>query len=422
MIASKIVTQPSLRRCEIKPYTGIAMAMKDTDVEIRGDSLEGRTILLGVSGGIAAVDTVRLARELRRHGALVKVMMTHSAQKIISPLAIEWATQTEVITDWESDLSALDEVDGILIAPATRDLIASYLHGLQHGPILMALSAARSRKTPVLMIPSMHSDLAKDPVTEDLVDEIRKHSIGVHWGAEEEGKRKTPPHQEIVARFANFINSKKSARKSVVITLGATRSPIDDVRFIQNYSSGATGYSIADYLFRHGHDVTCVRGVTSVLQPSWLELVIPAEQPKTMLKELLAISNDKIDAWIHSAAVLDYVIDKPAEGKLASQQGPLNIQLTESPKHILALREKCQNAVRIGFKLESGIKQKELIRRAVAQIEYAKMSAVIANRLEDLSDETKPRGYLVDKTGADYTLQKELDMCVAIRTIVERGH
>ena len=422
MIASKIVTQPSLRRCEIKPYTGIAMAMKDTDVEIRGDSLEGRTILLGVSGGIAAVDTVRLARELRRHGALVKVMMTHSAQKIISPLAIEWATQTEVITDWESDLSALDEVDGILIAPATRDLIASYLHGLQHGPILMALSAARSRKTPVLMIPSMHSDLAKDPVTEDLVDEIRKHSIGVHWGVEEEGKRKTPPHQEIVARFANFINSKKSARKSVVITLGATRSPIDDVRFIQNYSSGATGYLIADYLFRHGHDVTCVRGVTSVLQPSWLELVIPAEQPKTMLKELLAISNDKIDAWIHSAAVLDYVIDKPAEGKLASQQGPLNIQLTESPKHILKLREKCQNAVRIGFKLESGIKQKELIRRAVAQIEYAKMSAVIANRLEDLSDETKPRGYLVDKTGADYTLQKELDMCVAIRTIVERGH
>ena len=164
MIASNIDKQPSLRRCEIKPCTGVAMAMKDTDVEIRGDSLEGRTILLGVSGGIAAVDTVRLARELRRHGALVKVMMTHSAQKIISPLAIEWATQTEVITDWESDLSALDEVDGILIAPATRDLIASYLHGLQHGPILMALSAARSRKTPVLMIPSMHSDLAKDPV------------------------------------------------------------------------------------------------------------------------------------------------------------------------------------------------------------------------------------------------------------------
>ena len=78
------------------------MAMRDTDVEIRGDSLAGKKILLGVSGGIAAVDTVRLARELRRHGAIVSVMMTHSAQKIITPLAVEWATQTNVITDWES--------------------------------------------------------------------------------------------------------------------------------------------------------------------------------------------------------------------------------------------------------------------------------------------------------------------------------
>ncbi|MED5308142.1 MAG: flavoprotein, partial [Candidatus Thermoplasmatota archaeon] len=153
------------------------MAMRDTDVEIRGDSLAGKKILLGVSGGIAAVDTVRLARELRRHGANVSVMMTHSAQKIISPLAVEWATQTDVITNWESDLSALETVDGILIAPATRDLLASYLHGLQHGPILMALSAARTRKCPVMMIPSMHADLADDPVTNDLVEEVQKLGI-----------------------------------------------------------------------------------------------------------------------------------------------------------------------------------------------------------------------------------------------------
>ena len=134
----------------------------------------------GCSGGIAAVDTVRLARELRRHGAIVSVMMTHSAQKIITPLAVEWATQTDVITDWESDLSALDDVDGILISPATRDLLASYLHGLQHGPILMALSAARSRACPVMMIPSMHADLADDPVTSELVTEVESLGIKVH--------------------------------------------------------------------------------------------------------------------------------------------------------------------------------------------------------------------------------------------------
>ncbi|MEC8353707.1 MAG: bifunctional phosphopantothenoylcysteine decarboxylase/phosphopantothenate--cysteine ligase CoaBC [Candidatus Thermoplasmatota archaeon] len=397
------------------------MAMKDTDVELRGNSLAGKKILLGVSGGIAAVDTVRLARELRRHGASVSVMMTHSAQKIITPLAVEWATQSEVITQWESDLSALDEVDGILIAPATRDLLASYIHGLQHGPILMSLRAARSRNCPVMMIPSMHADLADDPVTSDLVEEVQKLGISVYWGKEQEGKRKTPPHDEIVARFAHYINQFNSNRKSVVVTLGATRSPIDDVRFVQNTSSGKTGYQIADYLYRHGHDVTCVSGVTSFPKPEWLPLDINAETPESMLLELTALTNDKIDAWIHSAAVLDYVVDDPAQGKLASQQGPLKVSLIESPKHILELKEKCRGAVRIGFKLETGIKQKELVRRAVAQLEYAEMTAVIANRLEDITDDSKPRAYLVDKSGADFTLPTMHDVCAAIESVVERG-
>ena len=398
------------------------MAMRDTDVEIRGDSLAKMRILLGVSGGIAAVDTVRLARELRRHGAIVSVMMTHSAQKIISPLAIEWATQSPVITDWESDLTALEEVDGILIAPTTRDLMASYLHGLQHGPILMALSAARTRNCPVMMIPSMHADLANDPVTQDLVDEVRNNGIKVHWGDEQEGKRKTPPHEEIVARFSNYVNSSKTHRKSVVVTLGSTRSPIDDIRFIQNTSSGSTGFAIADDLFRHGHDVTCVKGITTVTTPKWLPLVIQADSPDEMLKELFALSNDDIEAWVHSAAVLDYVVENSAEGKLASQQGPLDVKLIESPKHILELNKKCQGSVRIGFKLETGIKQKELVRRALAQIEYANMTAVVANRLEDINDSSKPRAYLVDKTGSDFMLQTIEDMCTAVRTLIERGN
>ena len=397
------------------------MAMRDTDVEIRGDSLAGKKILLGVSGGIAAVDTVRLARELRRHGALVSVMMTHSAQKIITPLAVEWATQSEVITKWESDLSALDEVDAILIAPATRDLLASYLHGLQHGPILMSLSAARARDCPVMMIPSMHADLADDPVTSELVEQVEKLGIRVHWGQETEGKRKTPPHDEVVARFANYVNQFKAERKSIVVTLGATKSAIDDIRFIQNTSSGATGFQIADYLYRHGHDVTCVAGVTSYPTPRWLPLTLRAHEPNSMLDELNALANDKIDAWVHSAAVLDYVVNSPAEGKLASQQGPLNVELVESAKHILALKEKCRGAVRIGFKLETGIKQKELVRRAMAQLEYAEMTAVVANRLEDIHDQGKPRAYLVDRTGADFTLQTMFDLCVAIATIIERG-
>ena len=87
---------------------------------------------------------------------------------------------------------------------------------------------------------------------------------------------------------------------------------------MQNTSSGSTGYQIADHLYRHGHDVTCGLWITNYNRPNWLPLVIKAYTPNEMLNELIALSNDDIDAWVHCAAVLDYVVDSPAEGKLAS--------------------------------------------------------------------------------------------------------
>ena len=392
--------------------------MRDTDVEVRGSSLSGRHVLLGVTGGIAAVDTVRLARELRRHGAQVSVIMTPSAQEIITPMAVRWASQGEVITDWDGDLSALSGFDAVLVTPATRNLIASFMHGLMNGPLLMALSAARGRGCPIMMVPSMHNDLANDPVTEDLVFQCSRQGVQILWGAEEEGKRKTPNHEEIVARLGNLVNKNET---SVVVTLGATRSAIDDVRYVQNTSSGRTGYKIADDLYRHGMDVTCVSGVTTVSKPEWLPLDIKCPEPDSMLDELKALTKDNIDVWIHAAAVLDYVIPEPVEGKIASLQGDLNVQLKEGAKHISELKEMCDGAVRIGFKLESGIKQKDLVHRAHAQIQTAGMTATIANRMEDYGKEGMPRGWLVDSHGAHFILETETDMCNAIRSVIENN-
>ena len=269
-----------------------------------------------------------------------------------------------------------------------------------------------------MMVPSMHNDLAQDPVTEDLVIQCVKSGVKVLWGAEEEGKRKTPSHEEIVARLGNLVNKNST---SVVITLGATRSAIDDVRYVQNTSSGRTGYLIADDLYRHGMDVTCVSGVTAVERPEWLSLDIKCPEPENMLKELKALSKDNIDVWIHAAAVLDYVVPEPAEGKIASLQGDLDIQLKQGAKHISELRELCNGATRIGFKLESGIKQKDLVHRAIAQIENSGMTVTIANRMEDYGKEGKPRGWLVDSNGAHFILETESDMCDAIRSVIQNN-
>jgi len=392
--------------------------MRDTDVEVCGDSLKGRHVLLGVTGGIAAVDTVRLARELRRHGAKVTVIMTPSAQEIITPLAVRWASQGEVITDWDGDLSGLSNYDAVLVTPATRNLMASFVHGLMNGPLLMALSAARGKGCPIMMVPSMHNDLANDPVTGDLVKECVDSGVRILWGPEEEGKRKTPSHEEIVARLSNFINQNTT---SVVVTLGATQSAIDDIRYVQNTSSGATGYLIADDLYRHGMDVTCVSGATSVSAPDWLPLIINCPDPEQMLNELKALSKDRIDVWIHAAAVLDYIVSESVEGKIASLQGQLDIELIEGSKHIMELKDLCNGATRIGFKLESGIKQRDLVHRAVAQIETSGMTATIANRLEDLGQKDKPRGWLVDSLGAHFILNTESEMCTAIRSVIENN-
>lgn len=396
------------------------MAKDDRGVDIRGNSLDGMTILLGVTGGIAAVDSVRLSRELRRHGAKVKVLMTHSAQKVITPLALKWASAGEVITSWESEMKQLDDVDAILVSPASRNFLASAVHGLMYNPLLMAISAGRARDTPIFCVPSMHEDLADDPVTDELVEKIRLQGFEIFWGPHEEGKKKTPSHEEIVARLGYFVNSRKTKRKSVVVTLGATRSAIDDVRFIQNLSTGKTGWSVADHLYRNGHDVTVVKGITEVSDLNYIPLTISAQDPNDMLEELLAIANDDIDAWVHSAAVLDYLVNSPAEGKLASQQGPLNVELEEGKKHIKELSEKCRDACRIGFKFESGIKRADLVHRAVAQIENSNMTAVIANRLEDRGNMEIPRAYLVDKNATHFPLQTQLDLCVAIQTLIER--
>ena len=396
----------------------MAVVMRDTDVEMKGGQLAGKHILLGVSGGIAAVDTVRLCRELRRYGAKVSVVMTQSAQKVITPLAVKWSSQGDVISDWDSDLTVLSQVDAIIVSPATRNLLASHLHGLMNGPLLMAMSAARKRNTPILLVPSMHNDLAEDPVTGDLVQEIQKQGAKVIWGEHEEGKRKTPPSEHIVAELCNLVNKNKT---SVVITLGANRSAMDDIRFLQNTSSGRTGFAIADYLHRWGMDITCVSGITSELPPTWLPLVIKSPDPEEMLDELIALSNDDINAWVHTAAVLDYQIEKAAEGKVASQQSGLQLNLVETRKHIVELAPLCKGACRIGFKLESGIKQKDLVHRAVAQNEKAQMTATIANRLEDIGNSEMPRAHLVDANGAHFVLQTESDMCDAIRVLIERG-
>ena len=292
---------------------------KDADVKTHGRSLAQRRVLLLVTGGIAAVESVRLSRELRRHGAALSIMMTGEAEKIITPLALSWASDTEAMTGWEHEMAQLDDYDAVLVAPATRNTISKHIHGVIDSPVTMALSAARGNQTPTLFVPSMHSDLFDDPVTSELIDMLRDEGSFVLHSEQEEGRRKQPDAVTIVAELCNLVNSSMPDRKIVAISLGANRAPIDSVRAIQNASSGSTGWTIAQHLHRMGHTVICIAGKTSVQPDFQLPDVRRAGSPDDMLAASLELagSDTKPDAWIHSAAVLDYFAE-PLSGKKSS--------------------------------------------------------------------------------------------------------
>jgi phosphopantothenoylcysteine decarboxylase/phosphopantothenate--cysteine ligase len=367
---------------------------RDVDVELHSSALVGKRIALGVTGGIAATETVRLSRELRRHGADVTVIMTTAATKVITPLAVGWSSQGLVVTDWTADMAQLGEFDAVLVAPASRNFISRYVNGMMDHPLLMTCSAARGRSIPIVMVPSMHNDLFDDPVTQKLLDNIEYGTVIL--GPQEEGRYKQPNPVQIVAELCNIVNHGPHTMH-IAITLGANRAPIDSVRAIQNASSGQTGWYIAEYLHRFGHKVTVIAGKTSAAPSFNLPIVIRAGDPNGMLQSCLEVAKSSPDGWIHAAAILDYFTE-PIDGKKASGAEGWNLHLKPGPKHISELAEVVGSAKRIGFKLETGVSVEELHIRALQQITDYGVDATVANIMEQMHDKSTPRAYFVTNT------------------------
>ena len=386
---------------------------RDIDVELHSNALEGKNVALGVSGGIAATETVRLCRELRRHGASVSVIMTTAATKVITPLAVEWASQSPVICDWSAEMSQLERFDAVLVTPASRNFISRYVNGMMDHPLLMTCSAARARGTPIVLVPSMHKDLFDDPVTQDLLDSVSDASIIL--GPFEEGRYKQPNPIQIVAELCNRVNA-QNASMHIAITLGANRAPIDSVRAIQNASSGQTGWYIAEYLHRFGHTVTVIAGKTSADPSFTLPNVIRAGSPDAMLAECIVVAESKPDGWIHAAAVLDYYTES-LEGKKASGDNEWILELQPGPKHISELTAHVGDARRIGFKLETNVTLDQLHQRAITQIETYGVDATVANIMEQMHEPDSPRAYFVTVDGVA-ELHNMNDMCESILDVL----
>tara|TARA_X000000368_G_scaffold414581_1_gene404726 strand:+ start:105 stop:1286 length:1182 start_codon:yes stop_codon:yes gene_type:complete len=388
--------------------------VRDSDVQLSGDSLKGKMVHLVVTGGIAAVETVRLARELRRHGAEITVTMTSEATKIISPLAVGWATGSEVNTGWSSDLPGLDTPDLVLVAPATRNTLSKICAGVMDDPAMMAITAASGAGKTILLVPSMHDDLFDDAVTRDMIETIKSIGYKVLVSPSEEGRRKQPSPSNIVRFAAAKINENLPNRANIAVIYGATESSIDPVRVISNKSSGKTGIHISDYLERMGHGVTRISGV---VETSEVQSDINARTPQEMVDAVRDVmSKSAPDVWIVAAAVLDFQPVNPSMEKMSSSDRPTPIDLEPSPRLIDYIRSSDSDARIISFKLESGIETEELISRARSHMKRCESDAVVANLLENL-DGPGPRAHFVTKNDVDEISDLE-HLCISIESIV----
>ena len=392
---------------------------EDTGVTAQGSSLDGKRVILAVSGGIAATESIKLARELRRHGATVFPMMSNSAEGVISPLALSWGSGVEVITKWDPEMSQLDDFDGLILAPATRNSIAKFTHGILDSPLMMALSAASGQGIPMLFVPSMHNDLFHDAVTSDLLTSLEELGVKVLMEEPSEGRRKQPSATKIVAQYCNLTNKRLERRKRVAVTLGGNVAHIDSVRRIVNASTGKTGWAIAEYLHRMGHDVVCVVGNTSSDPTFPLPDVRLDESPEGMLNESiqLAKTSPEPQFWIHAAAILDYEPEYNS-GKFPSGIDSWNLELSPTKKHLQVLKEHVGGSKRIGFKLEVGVDEETLISKSMGLISDNDLEAVVANLLDEVHNPSSKRCRIVFSNGSVESIQDLSGLCKKIEEFV----
>ncbi len=351
-----------------------------------GTELEGRRIALCVTGSVAAVECVAIARGLMRHGAEVFPVMSPMAQKIIHPFLLEWATGNPVVTDLTGQIEHVTlagkhagHVDLVLVAPATANTIGKIAHAIDDTPVTTTVTSAIGAKIPIMVVPAMHASMYDHPGVLQNIKTLEGLGIEVLSPRREEAKAKIPRPETIVECVIAQLTPKTMGGHHIVVTAGPTRAWIDRVRFITNPSSGKMGIEVARELAARGALVTLILGPTAQDPPDTVE-TIHVETPGEMLHETLrVISERKSSAFVSAAAVLDYEPEIREDRKIESGKDELVVRLRPTKKIIEEVRHAHKSILIVGFKVESGVTDDELEHRAMEKIDRGICNYVIAN-------------------------------------------
>jgi phosphopantothenoylcysteine decarboxylase/phosphopantothenate--cysteine ligase len=348
---------------------------------------EGRRILLGVTGGIASYKSVVLARLLTQAGAEVDVVMTRAALEFVGAVTFEAVTGRRSHSEIFGAGNALDhirlpsEANVVVVAPATADFIARVAHGHADDLLTACLLANTS---PVLMVPAMNDRMWANRQTRNNVAHLRDLGVlvldpdtGPLAAGEGSGPGRMPEPETIVAHLARLLEPPSSLRgRKVIVTAGATREPIDPVRFISNHSTGRMGVAIAEAAWRRGADVTMIAGHTDVQAGDGIEVV--GVDTTEEMAHAVAAALPSADVLVMAAAPADFRPAMPAEQKIKKRgkKRPSAIELDPTVDILTQTRPaRRPGAIIVGFALET----ENGIRNARAKLDEKNLDLVVLN-------------------------------------------
>ena len=352
-------------------------------------TLEGKTVLLGVTGSIAAYKIAYLASALKKCRADVHVLMTENATNFINPITFETLTGNKCLVDTfdrnfqfqVEHVSIAKKADVVMIAPASANVIGKLAHGIADDMLTTTIMACKCKK---FISPAMNTNMFENPVVQDNLKILEHYGYEViapasgYLACGDTGAGKMPEPETLLAYIEREIACKKDLKgKKILVTEGPTQESIDPVRYITNHSSGKMGYAIAKAAMLRGADVTLVSGRTAVEPPMFVNLV-PVVTAKDMYEAVTSVSDEQ-DIIIKAAAVADYRPAKVSAEKVKKSDGQMSIELERTDDILKYLGEHRRDGQFLcGFSMET----QNVIGNSRAKLIKKNLDMVAANNVK----------------------------------------
>ncbi len=345
-----------------------------------------KTIIVGVTGGIAAYKTADLVSKLKQAGADVWVAMTKEAAKLVTPLTFRTLSKNPVITDLFSDelsnipvphITLSEKADLIIVAPATANIIGKFAQGIADDPLTTIFMVS---KAPKLIAPAMNKNMWTNTIVQENINKLKTlgfELIGpeVGWLAcGDEGIGRMVEVQAIINRALEILEKGKDLKGvRVLVTAGGTREAIDPVRFIGNRSSGKMGYAVAKAAVDRGASVTLVTTPTQIEKPAGCKVI--TVETASQMKQAVTVEARRADAVVMAAAVADYKPNQRSKVKTKKDSSKVKIELQRTDDILEGLGKNKGNKILIGFALETD----NLIINARKKLREKNLDLIVAN-------------------------------------------